>query len=208
MNMKELAQEFYNRLQYPMCCPVTKLISVFRPDLEFMDYYESIGLTHSVYLKYSNGGFTTFYFPNGGGFIIAWNGTRIETLDVLLVLIELGFVKTAISFMIKECNDHHIQEFLDDLLDECCIVDDYQAMRTILNTDWNKLVDEFCDISKTYDYYKEHMKYENLLNRTDDYFRILEYASDHDATRCVFELLDYKKEWNKEDQERSKDIYL
>lgn len=208
MNMKELAQEFFNRLQYPLCCSVTELISVFRTDLEFMDYYNSIQLTHSVFDAKSKKGFTTFYLSNGGGFIISWNSTRIETWDVLLVLFELGFVKTAMAFMIKECNDHHIQEFLDDLLDECCIVDDYQAMRTILNTDWNKLVDEFCNISKTYDFYREQMKYENLSDRTDDYFKILESASDHDAAHCIFTLLDYKKEWTKEDTERTKDIYL
>ena len=208
MNMKELAQEFFNRLQYPLCCSVADLTSVFRTDLEFMDYYDSIEMTHSVFYDGNKGGFTTFYFSNGGGFIIEWKTTRIETWDVLLVLFELGFVKTAISYMIHECNDHHIQEFLDELLDECCIVDDYQALRTILNTDWNVIIDEFCTISKSHDYYREQMQYTNLSDRTDDYFKILESASDHDAAHCIFELLDYKKEWTKEDTERSKDIYL
>ena len=205
MTIKEFVKEMYNRLRYPICCDtIHGIISIHGGDIELVDTLENNFAMETEWFLSTQMDGTCLLFLNDSKIEVEGS---FDKWEFSLVLLELKMVRTFIAYIIPRFS-YRMMFVLDELTDLAIDANDYQALVTILETDWNSIITEFIELNPSYHQYRNKMRYVPLNERFDDYYKFLEKASDHYSSYCITELLRYKHEWSKDELKKYKELYL
>lgn len=171
MTVNEFIKEMYNRLRYPICCDTIHGInSIHGGDTEIVDSLANNIVTETEWLLSTQMDGTYSLYINDSHIEVDGSFDKWEFSSVLL---ELKMVRTFIAYIIPRLS-YRMMYILDELTDLAIDANDYQALVTILETDWNSIITEFIELNPSYHQYRNRMRYVPLNERFDDYYKFLE----------------------------------